>query len=99
MATSISALVETLILFGCSRCGRRLIDAGHRLPCVVDALDSTPTAVHCIACADIVEAGRLGEEAALVGLVAGDFVFGSEAERQEFEAEYRKTLAILERAK
>jgi len=94
MASSLRA-VETLILCGCSRCGRRLIYEDHRLPCVVDALDGTPTAVHCSTCAGIVEAGRQGREAAMAGLAIGDFRFETEAERQEFEAEYRRTMAIL----
>jgi hypothetical protein len=54
-----SRIIETLILCGCSRCGKRLTG----LPCTVDALNGTPTAVHCSACADIVEAERQGREA------------------------------------
>jgi hypothetical protein len=99
MASSLSAVIETLILCGCSRCGRRLIYEDHRLPCVVDALDGTPTAVHCSTCADIVEAGRQGEDAALAGFPMDVFnpALRTDAERREYEAEYRRTMAILGR--
>jgi len=91
-------VIETLMLCGCSRCGKRLVYDHYRLPCVIDALDGTPTPVHCITCARIVEAGRAGEDAALAGKPLCDFRFESEAEREAFEAEYRKALAILGRA-
>lgn len=88
-------IIDTLILCGCSRCGRRLIDGDHRLPCVIDAPFGTPTAVHCSTCADIVEAGRVGEEAALAGQPMSAFRFETDAEREAFEAEYRRTATIL----
>jgi hypothetical protein len=92
-------LIDTLIRCGCSRCGRRLIHNGRYLPCVIDALKGTPTAVHCPTCAGIVEAGRKGQDAALASEPMD--VFGialrTEAERREYEAEYRRTMAILGR--
>jgi len=89
--------IELLILCGCSRCGRRLLYDDCRLPCVIDALEGTPTAVHCAECDSIAEAERAGQEAAIAGRPISDFGFANKAEREAFEAEYRKTLAILGR--
>lgn len=87
--------IDLLILCGCSRCGKRLVYDDHRLPCVVDAPFGNPTAVHCAACADVLDAALCGQEAALNGLSPAEFRFETQAEYEEFMAEYRRTLATL----
>lgn len=64
---------------------------------MIDAPDGTPLAAHCSTCADLVEAGRAGQEAALRGWPLGVIKFDTEAEQEEFDAEYRRTLGILRR--